>query len=260
MGEMPPKKARQVLINPNISIKFNNNVKKYHIIIPVVIVSIIVSAYLFYQQGSPAVLSTQDSSTISPQNNSSVPPQNNSDVSEQALINNGSPILGDPNAKITIVEWGDYQCTYCHLFHQDTKDQLIQEYVDTGKVNFVFRDFPLNGPDSVFAAEAAYCAGDQGKYWQYHDELYNNWGGERTGWVTQKSLDTFATDTGLDLVQFDQCLDGNKYESKVLDNQRFGQEIGIDATPSFIIINNNTATKLVGAQPYSVFKQVLDNT
>lgn len=247
------------MLNPNISIKFNNNVKKYHIIIPVVVAAIVVVAYLFYQQPSPAALSTQGNSTTSTQYNSNIPSQDNPTISAQALISNGSPILGDPNAKITIVEWGDYQCTYCHLFHQDTKNQLIQEYVDTGKVNFVFRDFPLNGPDSVFAAEAAYCAGDQGKYWQYHDELYNNWGGERTGWVTHGSLDRFANDTGLDLGQFDQCLDGNKYESRVLDNQRFGQEIGIDATPSFIIINDNTATKLVGAQPYSVFKQVLDS-
>jgi len=211
-------------------------VKKYYIAIPIVIAVIVTSAYLFY------------------------PRQNDStSLSAQALIENGSPILGDPNAKITIIEWGDYQCTYCHLFHQNTKDQLIQEYVDTGKANFVFRDFPLNGPDSVLAAEASYCAGDQGKYWQYHDELYNNWGGERTGWVNQKSLDKFATSVGLDVSQFDKCINDKKYENKVLDNQKFGQEIGIDATPSFIIFNDKKATKVEGAQPFSVFKQVLDS-
>ncbi|MDE1872309.1 MAG: thioredoxin domain-containing protein [Thaumarchaeota archaeon] len=186
-------------------------------------------------------------------------PNPSNTLSVQTLIENGSPVLGDPNAKITIVEWGDYQCTYCHLFHQNTKDQLIQEYVNTGKVNFVFRDFPLNGPDSILAAEAAYCAGDQNKYWQYHDELYNNWGGERTGWVNQKSLDQFATNVSLDLNQFDQCMSDKKYETKVLENQKFGQEIGIDGTPSFIIFNNKTITKVVGAQPLSVFEQVLDN-
>ncbi|HJT09234.1 MAG TPA: thioredoxin domain-containing protein, partial [Candidatus Nitrosotalea sp.] len=115
------------------------------------------------------------------------------------------------------------------------------------------------GPDSVLAAEAAYCAGDQNKYWQYHDELYNNWGGERTGWVNQKSLDKFATDVGLDQSQFDECMSAKKYENKVLDNQKFGQEIGIEATPSFIILNNNKATKIEGAQSFSVFQQVLDN-
>lgn len=230
--------------------------KKYYVVIPVVVTVIVVAAYLFYPHENAFNVPSQTS--IGSQSTQQQPTPSNT-LSVQTLIDNGSPVLGDPNAKITIVEWGDYQCTYCHLFHQNTKDQLIQEYVNTGKVNFVFRDFPLNGPDSVLAAEAAYCAGDQNKYWQYHDELYNNWGGERTGWVNQKSLDQFATNVGLDLNQFDQCMNDKKYENKVLENQKFGQEIGIDGTPSFIIFNNKTITKVVGAQPLSVFEQVLDN-
>lgn len=186
------------------------------------------------------------------------PHENKSDeLTPQMMIQNGSPLLGDANAKITIVEFGDYQCTYCHLFHENTKDALFQQYVNTGKVNFVFRDFPLNGPDSVLAADAAYCAGDQDKYWQYHDELYKNWGGEKTGWVNQKSLDKFATTVGLDLGKFDKCVSDKKYEQKVIDNYNFGQKIGIDGTPSFIIFSGKQATKIVGAQPISVFDQVL---
>lgn len=180
------------------------------------------------------------------------------ELTPQMLVQNGSPMLGDSNAKVTIVEFGDYQCTYCHLFHKDTKDALLQQYVNTGKVNFVFRDFPLNGPDSVLAADAAYCAGDQDKYWQYHDELYNNWGGEKTGWVNQKSLDKFATTVGLDVDKFDKCLSDKKYEQKVLDNQKFGENIGIDGTPSFIIFSGKDITKVVGAQPISIFQQVID--
>ncbi|MDE1769312.1 MAG: thioredoxin domain-containing protein [Thaumarchaeota archaeon] len=186
------------------------------------------------------------------------PHENKADeLTPQMLMQNGSPLLGDANAKITIVEFGDYQCTYCHLFHENTKDALLQQYVDTGKVNFVFRDFPLNGPDSVLAAEAAYCADDQGKYWQYHDELYKNWAGEKTGWVNQKSLDIFATTVGLDLDKFDKCISDKKYEQKVTDNYNFGQKIGIDGTPSFIIFGGKDITKIVGAQPISVFEQVL---
>lgn len=231
--------------------------KKYYIAIPVVVAIVAVSAYLFYPHEN--TFNTSSQPLIENQSNPQQQSNSSNTLSVQTLVENGSPMLGDPNAKITIVEWGDYQCTYCHLFHQNTKDQLIQEYVNTGKVNFVFRDFPLNGPDSVLAAEAAYCAGDQNKYWQYHDELYNNWGGERTGWVNQKSLDQFATNVGLDLNQFDTCMNDKKYETKVLENQQFGQEIGVDATPSFIIFNDKTITKIVGAQPFSVFKQVLDN-
>jgi protein-disulfide isomerase len=180
------------------------------------------------------------------------------ELTPQMMIQNGSPMLGDVNAKVTIVEFGDYQCTYCHLFHENTKDALLQQYVDTGKANFVFRDFPLNGPDSVLAAEAAYCAGDQDKYWQYHDELYKNWAGEKTGWVNQKSLDRFATTVGLEMDKFDKCMSDNKYEQKVLDNQKFGENIGIDGTPSFIIFSGKDITKVVGAQPLSAFQQVID--
>ena len=109
--------------------------------------------------------------------------ENNSEIQDQTitvkkLIENGSPVFGDSNAPITILEWGDYQCTFCYKFHQDTLDKIDEDYIKTGKVNLVFKDFPLNGPDSVIAAEASYCANDQGKYWEYHDELYKNWGGE----------------------------------------------------------------------------------
>jgi protein-disulfide isomerase len=180
-------------------------------------------------------------------------------VTPQTLMQNGSPILGNSNATITIVEWGDYQCTYCHAFYETSEDSLIKEYVDTGKVNFVFRDFPLNGQDSVLAAEASYCANDQGKYWKYHDELYKNWAGERTGWVNRNSLDQFANTVGMDTIQFDKCLDDKKYEQKVLDNQKFGEKIGINATPSFLIFDSKNGTKIEGAQPFSVFKQVLDS-
>ena len=214
----------------------------YYLAIPAVITIIVV----FY------ALNTNNTNSVTNANNSN-------QVSAQALMSNGSPLYGDPGARITIVEFGDYQCTYCHAFHQNTRDQLFQDYVNTGKANFVFRDFPLNGPASVLAAQAAYCAGDQNKYWQYHDELYNNWAGENTGWVTQKSLDQFASNVNLDLTEFDTCMTDKKYEQKVLDNQQFGEKLGVNATPSFIIFSDKKVTTVVGAQPYSVFKQVLDN-
>jgi len=179
-------------------------------------------------------------------------------LTESKLIQNGSPIMGNPSATITIVEWGDYQCTFCYKFHQSTMNTIKQDFIETGKVKLVFKDFPLNGPDSVLAAEAAYCAQDQGKYWQYHDELYKNWGGERTGWVNRDSLDKFATTVSLDLEKFDKCLDDHKYLERVNQMYEFGKEIGIDATPSFLVFSNEKIIKITGNQPLEVFLKSLD--
>ena len=174
------------------------------------------------------------------------------------LIQNGSPIMGESNAQITILEWGDYQCTFCYKFHQNTLDVIYEDYIKTGKVKLVFKDFPLNGPDSFLAAEAAYCAQDQGKYWEYHDELYKNWGGERTGWITRGSLDNFASSVNLDLEQFNRCLDDQKYQNKVTALHEFGKEIGIDATPSFLVFNEHKIIKIRGNQPLEVFLKTFD--
>ena len=101
--------------------------------------------------------------------------------------------------------------------------QIINEdFIKTGKVKVVFKDYPLNGPDSKLAAEASYCAQDQEKYWQYHDEIYRNWGGERTGWITREALTEFAVTVNLDTEKFNKCLDDNKYESKVNSLYEFG--------------------------------------
>ncbi len=180
------------------------------------------------------------------------------DFTKQELVENGSPYEGNPSAPITIIEFGDYQCTFCYKFHDSSLEIIKQEYLEAGKANLVFRDFPLNGPDSVLAAEASHCAKDQGKFWEYHDELYQNWGGERTGWVNRDSLDRFAQTVDLDLEQFNSCLDSAKYRQQVLDTYDFGQEIGIDATPSFLIISGDKVVKITGNQPIDVFRKTLD--
>ncbi len=179
-------------------------------------------------------------------------------LTKTKLIQGGSPILGDASAAITILEWGDYQCTFCYRFHGTTLELLDRDYIQTGKVNLVFKDFPLNGPDSILAAEASYCAQDQGKYWQYHDELYKNWGGEKTGWITRWSLNAFGTSVGLDLENFNQCLDDHKYEDKVNRLYQLGKDLGIDATPSFLIFNDEKIIKIRGNQPLETFLRTID--
>jgi protein-disulfide isomerase len=136
----------------------------------------------------------------------------------------------------------------------------MQNYVETGKLKVIFIDFAFIGPDSKSAAQAAHCANDQGKYWEYHDETYSHWNGENTGWASIGNLKKFASNIGLDQKTFDQCLDSNKYAKKVETNLALGKQLGISGTPTFFIIDSgDTAVKIVGAQPYSVFVQVLDS-
>lgn len=179
-------------------------------------------------------------------------------LSRENLIKNGSPMIGNPSSPISILEWGDYQCTFCYRFHMSSFNVILDEYINSGRANFVFKDFPLNGPDSIFAAEAAYCAEDQGKYWQYHDELYTNWGGEKTGWITVDSLNKFATTVDLEIDEFNSCINEHKYRQRVLELEKFGKEIGIDATPSFLIFNDEKIIKIRGNQPVDVFRKAIE--
>ena len=179
-------------------------------------------------------------------------------LSRENLIKNGSPMIGNPSSPISILEWGDYQCTFCYRFHMSSFNVILDEYINSGRANFVFKDFPLNGPDSVFAAEAAYCAEDQDKYWQYHDELYINWGGEKTGWITVDSLNEFATTVDLEIDEFNLCINEHKYSQRVLELEKFGKEIGIDATPSFLIFNDEKIIKIRGNQPVDVFRKAIE--
>ena len=183
-------------------------------------------------------------------------PNNSSILNKENLIQ-GSTILGNPDAEITIVEFGDYQCTFCYKFHDETMKKIDQKYIKTTNVNFVYKDFPLNGPQSILASEASYCAQKQNKFWEYHDTLYNNWGGENTGWITKNVLLGFANDIKLDLDSFSQCLENSEFKQKVLDNEQFAREIGIDATPSFLIFNDSELYRIIGAQPFDRFEQAL---
>ena len=174
-------------------------------------------------------------------------------ITSKTLTENGSPILGNPNAPITILEWGDYQCTYCYKFHQNSLNAIYEDYIKTGKVKLVFKDFPLNGEDSILGAQATHCANDQNKFWEFHNELYNNWKGERTGWITRESLSEFAKNIELDVEQFDNCIESQRYLDKVSNIHEFGKEIGIDATPSFLVFNDEKMIKIRGNQPLEVF-------
>jgi len=186
-------------------------------------------------------------------------------ISEESSINStilnkenllfGSTILGNPDAKITVVEFGDYQCTFCYKFHNDVMKKINDKYIESGDVNFVYKDFPLNGKSSILASEASYCAQQQDRFWTYHNMLYDNWGGENTGWITQEILIDFAKESGLNLEKFSSCIKNSEFRQKVLNNEQFAKEININATPSFLIFNDNEVYRIVGAQPFEQFEQ-----
>ena len=181
-----------------------------------------------------------------------------SSLTKTQLMKNGSPKIGDDNAKISIVEFGDYQCTFCYKFHQNVLDDIQIQYINSGKVNYVYRDFPLNGVDSILAAEASYCANDQEQYWQYHNLLFDNWAGEKTGWINMNSLVRFAVEAELNILEFKNCLTTHKYYQKVIDNENFARKIGINATPSFLIFDDQKLVRVIGAQPLEQFKNALN--
>lgn len=191
----------------------------------------------------------------------------NNEVIRQIIapISENVPVLasGDGSSNVTMVEFGDYQCQFCARFHNETKDQILNNFVNTGALRFVFKDFVINDLPadraSTLAAEASYCAADQGKYWQYHDELYNNSRGENTGWVTEESLKQFANRIGIqNLGQFSRCLEDHTHRETVEANTQLANSIGLRSTPSFIILSNETVPIAIeGAQPYVVFEQAI---
>jgi protein-disulfide isomerase len=177
----------------------------------------------------------------------------------QPIVQNASA-LGTAKSNITLVEFGDYQCQYCARFHRDTKDLIVNNFVKTGTINFLFKDFVINDRPSdklsTLAAIGSYCAAEQGKYWPYHDEVYRNSKGENTEWVSKNSLTQFAVYAGVtDINKFSTCLDSKKYENLVTTNDNLARSIGLTSTPTFILIaDGKPPIKIEGAQPYSVFE------
>jgi protein-disulfide isomerase len=181
------------------------------------------------------------------------------------LAVNGAGSIGSESAPVVIVEYSDYQCPFCRVWFNQSEEQLIQTYVDTGKVQFVYKDFPLSfHPMAAPSANAARCAGDQGKYWEYHDALYaeqnalNAQGG--TVQYTLADIKAWGKKIGLNESTFNACVDADTYASEIAENMAEGQTVGVGGTPSFVIgLRNETGQLVVGAQPYSTFQAALDS-
>lgn len=171
------------------------------------------------------------------------------------------PVLGNKNAKVTIVEFSDFQCPFCQNFFKNTYPQLKAKYIDTGKVKLVFRHFPLPfHANAQISGVAAECANRQGKFWEYHDVLFNKGQADGTG-LDKASLEKYASELGLNngsfgfgKNKFNQCLSDNSTLEAVQSDTTEGSRVGVTGTPTFYI----NGVQLVGAQPITAFETAIE--
>jgi protein-disulfide isomerase len=184
-----------------------------------------------------------------------------SDPGEHPMANDNA--MGDPNAPIRVEEFSDFQCPYCARFHTETESQVINAYVPNGTILFVYRSFgDFIGPESKAAAEAAYCAGDQDKFWEYHDILFANQTGENVGAFADRRLQAFAEALALDMNAFNDCVKSGKYTDRVQQDKVDGTTAGVTGTPAFTItytVNGEQKQRFIaGAYPFSQFQTEIE--
>jgi protein-disulfide isomerase len=172
----------------------------------------------------------------------------------------GGAAMGRDNAPLTLVEFSDYQCPFCRRFHEQTLSRLKTQYIDTGKVRYVFRDFPLDSihPQARKASEAAHCAADQDKYWEAHDVFFEN-----QQQLQPENLKSYAAKLGLKTEAFNDCLDKEKYKRRVQENQNDGEKAGVRGTPAFFLGKSSKdgsvdGVLISGAQPFENFQQEIE--
>ena len=188
------------------------------------------------------------------------------DTGELAAIKETAPlktsdrdvILGDPKAPVTLIEFGDYQCPFCGRFFEQVELPLREEYIKTGKVKMVFRNFQFLGPESTAAAEAAECAKDQKQFWAYHDVLYETEikdGRENNGNLNRDLFLKLADELKLDHSTFTSCFDSKKYTGQVEKDTDNAKVLGVNSTPTTFI----NSQKIQGALPYAQFQAAIDS-
>ncbi len=220
--------------------------------------AVIIGVFFAMNASTDTVFKTEDIKPSEAEKN--IAQEGSQEINLSLFYENASPYLGNPEAPITIVEFGDYQCFYCNKFFHDTEGQIHDNYIKTGKAKMIFKNFVIIGQDSVTAAHAAHCANEQGKFWEYHDTLYNNWNGENNGWASAENQLRFAQEVGLDIAKFSECTASNKYKESIQATTDEAQSLGLSGTPAFFVIGpNNKIVKIPGAQPYDVFVKVLDS-
>ena len=199
-------------------------------VLVVAAVAVIVFAALSRDSGTdPAVpVAVQDRPTPATAQDAAAAPSAPSPVPTQAEAAATAPL-------VTLEEFGDFQCSHCAQFALGMGRQLKKDFVDKGRIDFVFRHFPFIGEESFRAAEATECARDQDKFWEYHDTVFENWDGVNKGAYSDDNLKGFASSLQLDRGAFDSCLDGGKYRGKVEEDFQLGERMGVNSTPSLFL-------------------------
>ena len=189
--------------------------KRRYVLIIVIAVSLLISAFVIYQSQKPVGEIKL--------------------IKEKTRPQTDGLTMGNPGAPVVVEEFSDFQCIACYRFWQNFEEDLINRYVASGNVLFKYVPFSFIGNESFQAAEAAYCAEEEGRFWDYHDTLFLNWNGENTGNFSDKRLVAFAGSLGLDENSFKACLNSNRYNSDVQEGLQYGRTFGVNATPTFLV-------------------------
>ncbi|TFH38098.1 MAG: DsbA family protein [Anaerolineales bacterium] len=226
----------------------------YAALLPLAFVTGLAAGYIFWGRGSETVTAVAQAVAPAPaqalvdQPDQPAPPDLRALQGQVRLEvdEDDDPVLGPDDAPITIIEFSDFRCPYCRLFHQETYTPLLEAYPD--QIRFIYRDFPVVG--GYEAAQASECADEQDAYWDYHDLLFS---GEFED-LSQEAYLAYAERLALDLDSFSSCLEEERYKAEVDNDARYAAGLGVTGTPTFFI----NGIPLIGAQPLEVFQQIID--
>jgi protein-disulfide isomerase len=227
---------------------------------PWMIVSIVLGAIVLLGLGFLlGNVGTQNTQTGSGRGTQTAPSFNTND-----LLKGAAGVLGKNSAPVVLIEYSDFQCPFCRAWFESSKEQLIKEYVESGKVQFMYKDLPLSFHLMAMPyAIAARCAGEQGKFWEMHDKIFSEQAKLGQGTITSLTADDikkWASELGLNTDSFNSCLGSNKFSSQISANSSEATSLGINGTPSFFIgKRGGSGTIVEGAVPYSTLKQSIES-
>lgn len=205
----------------------------------IIIAGVLIAGAVLYTDKAPAPARDPEVAAVAPTQELS------QDIVQD--LADDDPFLGDPSAPVAVVEFGDFQCPFCGKFFREAEHDIIEMYVKTGKVKFVFRDFPLTSihEEAQKSAEASVCAHEQGQFWRYHDLMF-----ERQGDLSLKNYKAWAREIGLKAAQFDQCLDSGKYAAEIQKDLSDGMQAGVSGTPATFV----NGRLVEGAVPFEDYR------